>query len=116
VVLVYGKYVSVTIIHTVFRKKRRKAGFFAESAAEVVFRFEGFLIPFVNVVRIPRLILLVCGRHVCVYECGVAIGKKIDRLPRSKIIENAEKATAADLPPVSQSRPSALSHAITCGD
>lgn len=49
------------------------------------------------------------------YECGVAIGKKMDRL--AKIIERKrenEKATAAAFRPITSKR--VFTHAITCGE
>ncbi|POS81809.1 hypothetical protein EPUL_005642, partial [Erysiphe pulchra] len=49
---------------SVFGEQRRKAGFFAERAAQVVLRFELLLVPFVDIVRVPRLVLLVGRRHV----------------------------------------------------
>jgi hypothetical protein len=52
-----------------------------------------------------------------VYECGVAIGKKLDRLALK--LSKAKKATAAAVPPAAnhvQARPSAPSLAITCGE
>jgi hypothetical protein len=54
-----------------------------------------------------------------VCECDVAIGKKIDRLARSKIIESKESAAA--VPPAAnhiQARPlvQAHFHSLTCGE
>jgi hypothetical protein len=47
-----------------------------------------------------------------VYECGVAIGKKIDRL--AKIIERKRENEKAAFRPITSKR--VFTHAITCGE